>query len=193
MWISITDYTDYEINSRTFEIRKKADKNIVSERIDSEGYIRVILNGDSLHKHVIIAEQFVPNDDPEHKTCVDHINHIRTDNRLTNLRWVSYSENALNKSSHKGIGYEFVDELPYDSVIIDRYNQHAIRDKVFYSYEFNCFYKQVADNVFRIMHQQSRSKNNGNPFVQTATTGRSSVRLYNERIRENIDLYETIN
>jgi hypothetical protein len=37
---------------------------------------------------------FHPIDNPENFT-VDHINGIRTDNKITNLRWVSGEENTL--------------------------------------------------------------------------------------------------
>ncbi|MBQ4299131.1 MAG: HNH endonuclease, partial [Bacteroidales bacterium] len=36
--------------------------------------------------------QFIENDDPENKTVIDHIDHIKTNNLISNLRWVSQSE-----------------------------------------------------------------------------------------------------
>lgn len=44
--------------------------------------------------HRLIAEAFIPN--PENKRDIDHINTIRTDNRIENLRWATRSENCLN-------------------------------------------------------------------------------------------------
>lgn len=41
--------------------------------------------------HRVIAQAFIPN--PEGKRCVNHINGNKTDNRLVNLEWVTYSEN----------------------------------------------------------------------------------------------------
>lgn len=47
--------------------------------------------------HRAVAELFIPN--PDKKLCIDHINTIRTDNRVENLRWVTQKENCNNINS----------------------------------------------------------------------------------------------
>lgn len=59
------------------------------------GYYEVSLykNGKREHKsiHRLVAEAFIPN--PQNKQCVDHINGIRNDNKVENLRWCTQQEN----------------------------------------------------------------------------------------------------
>lgn len=45
--------------------------------------------------HRLLAVHFIPN--PTNLPCVDHINRKRRDNRLSNLKWSSYSDNAKNR------------------------------------------------------------------------------------------------
>lgn len=64
-----------------------------------DGYIRINTqhNGETLCflLHRAIAETFIPN--PDKLPIVHHKNHIRDDNRVENLEWVSISENAQDR------------------------------------------------------------------------------------------------
>jgi hypothetical protein len=51
---------------------------------DFEGYLRCILNKVQYLKHSLVAKQFIAKN--EHLQSVDHLNGIRTDNRIENLR-----------------------------------------------------------------------------------------------------------
>ena len=131
---------DYEILSvYPFTIRRKKDHYEISECLDNLKYVHVALNGKSYYKHILIAKQFIPNDDPEHKTEIDHINHDRTDYHIENLRWVSNSNNQKNRLSNNGIIYTFVDEIPDDAIVVDKYNSHEF-EFYYYSESTDKFY-----------------------------------------------------
>ena len=76
---------------------------ILAIQTETHGYSQVQLHyGDrnkvkSVLVHKLVAIAFIPN--PENKPCVDHISTVKTDNRVENLRWVSYKENANNPIS----------------------------------------------------------------------------------------------
>ena len=82
-------------------IPRKVKPVLLRSRINNNGYISVSLHNTTLPKlcsvHRLVALAFIPN--PEGKPCVDHINTIRTDNRVCNLRWCTYSENLQNPLS----------------------------------------------------------------------------------------------
>ena len=74
---------------------------------DGLGYKHVCLNKDGTNKtikvHRLVATAFIPN--PESKPFLDHINTIRDDNRVENLRWVTPKENYHNSKSKAKIQY----------------------------------------------------------------------------------------
>ena len=49
--------------------------------------------------HRLVAEHYIPN--PDGKSCVDHINRNKSDNRVENLRWVTSHENSQNIGKNK--------------------------------------------------------------------------------------------
>ena len=64
---------------------------------NSRGYMYIFCNGKRYRQHRVIAETFIPNS--EGLPMVDHINRVKTDNSVANLRWTTNSGNQKNTES----------------------------------------------------------------------------------------------
>ena len=76
------------------------------------GYLQVELWKDGKGKKFLVHRlqgiHFIPN--PENKSCIDHINRDKLDNRIENLRWATHEENMSNKSIYKNnkLGHQYI-------------------------------------------------------------------------------------
>jgi hypothetical protein len=95
------------------------------------GYNRIVLHkegeGKNYQVHRLVAQAFIPN--PENKPQVDHINRNKTDNRVENLRWVTCSENCINRGIPKNntSGYKNIFKTKCG------YEVKICRNKLYYS------------------------------------------------------------
>ena len=63
---------------------------------NSLGYIYPTINGTRVLHHRIIAKAFLGLDIDDGNIPIDHINRIKTDNRLVNLRLSTHQKNQFN-------------------------------------------------------------------------------------------------
>lgn len=81
-------------NGEVFGVKR----NKILKPSNNLGYKQVGLSKDRKVKfyfiHRLIALHFIPN--PHNLKCIDHINRIRYDNRIENLRWISRRDNIIN-------------------------------------------------------------------------------------------------
>lgn len=103
IWKDIVGYEGlYQVSSegrvKSLVRKGKRQEVILKQHNNGHGYLIVVLTRNSISKtfkvHRLVAQAFIPN--PQNYRCIDHINTIRTDNRVENLRWVSHTENSAN-------------------------------------------------------------------------------------------------
>ena len=86
------------------------------------GYLSVCLSKNGTVKrclvHRLVAEAFIPN--PHNHPTVDHINRIRTDNCVENLRWASWELQAENNTSYD-VSSKPVLQYTLDMVFVKEY------------------------------------------------------------------------
>lgn len=87
-------------DGKLFDIEKGEFRNAHNT---TKGYLEYVLCCEGERKYILVhrlvAEAFIPN--PDNKPCIDHINAIKTDNRVQNLRWVTHQENMNNPITYK--------------------------------------------------------------------------------------------
>ena len=159
---------------------------MLSESVNSVGYIQVALNGKVYLKHRLIALQFLPNDDSINNDVIDHINRDRTDYHLSNLRWCSSSDNSKNKSSYKGVQYEFIDNIPDDAIVVEWYdtrNKHHEFESYYFYNDMFYFFNGIK---YRILHVNYNKSGNAIVAMNDANNKRVSVMI--NRFKQQHDL-----
>ena len=103
IWKTITNFPNYEV-SNLGNVRVANTKYLMKAFKNGAGYLRISLTNNiekrkKFYIQRLVAIEFLEN--PENKPTVNHINRIRTDNRISNLEWSTMSEQNLHKNNNK--------------------------------------------------------------------------------------------
>lgn len=131
VWKDIPNFEGYQISNlgRVKSFRQnKTDGKILKPRLNVWNYLQISLIKDgktySKRIHRLVMETFQPLDDYANFE-VDHIDHNKQNNTLTNLRWITKQENLKNRNTSN----------------IGRYD----REKPVYCYETGTIYKSQTE------------------------------------------------
>lgn len=122
IWKAIPGYDGYEVsnlgNVKSLSKQRVFGKNtyFTKEKIlkplsNGKGYYQVEIYKKRIYIHQLVAISFLNHKKDGHKLVVDHINDIKTDNRLENLQIVTQRENNRKtqgnySSQYKGVNWQ---------------------------------------------------------------------------------------
>lgn len=98
IWRDVVDYEGLYMVSNMGRVKSLHfnREQILRASFSSKGYPQVSLSKNNRKRtwrvNIIVARAFIPN--PENKPTVNHINGVKTDNRVENLEWATNAENT---------------------------------------------------------------------------------------------------
>lgn len=163
VWKHIKGYEGkYQVSNlgRIKSFYKCKDGKVIKPLSNTNGYLYIALSkGNRNYKrlliHRLVAETFIPNLD--NKPQVNHIDGNKHNNAVSNLEWVTGSENQIHSYNNKLRGNKDID----DDLIIDLYiNKKMPTTKIaeIYGVYYTTIVKRLKKNNIQLRNASDRKK-----------------------------------
>ena len=168
-WQPLKGHPSYEIYTDfPYQIRKIHSHRVIKTwRDQTKGnYYCLRLDGKRYYLHHILANHFI--DNPNGLRCVDHIDHDRGNNRISNLRWCSQRHNSNNRSDQT-----FVDEIQEEAIKVDQFKGWNFEELYFHD---DTFY--VYNGINYVVKRRYQDKNGYYFILITDASGKLRTIYY---------------
>lgn len=156
--MNVVGYQNYLIYEDGKIFSKKSNKFLKSAK-NKNGYLQVNLwNNNKFMKfyiHRLIALHYVNNPDPDKYKIVDHLDRNKSNNNITNLRWVDNYINSQNRTINKNNKLR-EQYICYRKIYKNPYIFKIIRNKITYRKQFKTLEEAVSyrDNFLLLQQQE---------------------------------------
>ncbi|KAA6354836.1 MAG: hypothetical protein EZS28_049637 [Streblomastix strix] len=145
-------------------------------------YYRVHIKERNEFIHRLVALQYIPNPNQLKYDEVDHKNRNSKDNRITNLRWCTRSQNNMNLSVYQGRISEYLDEIDDEAIVVEEYNGYYFENLYYHDNNFY-FYNGVQYRKLYLSKQKC-----GTLYVSTRDIDRKTRNIALNRFKKIRDL-----
>ena len=128
----IQEFPNYSVSSFG-NIKNNISGKLLKGHNDGRAYLKVDLSYNNIKKrvriHQLVASTFI--DNPENKNFIDHIDKVKHNNNINNLRFATPQENSRNKnkientsSKYKGVYFDRTNNKWKCQIFINNINKH---------------------------------------------------------------------